>query len=100
MRSARELERQIRARVEKMQERRRNPRGTTSEQMAATEQDVEEVKPVLHYSHDVSVLNTYDCDPNWLFIYLFMFGCVSFLMIDEDVAEAAPGEEEKSGKRP
>ncbi|XP_045926500.1 leucine-rich repeat-containing protein 27-like isoform X1 [Micropterus dolomieu] len=43
-RSARELERQIRARVEKMQERRRNPRGTTTEQMAAAEQDVEEMR--------------------------------------------------------
>ncbi|XP_018534849.1 LOW QUALITY PROTEIN: leucine-rich repeat-containing protein 27 [Lates calcarifer] len=43
-RSARELERQIRARVEKMQERRRNPRGTASEQMAAAEQDVEEMR--------------------------------------------------------
>ncbi|XP_071337376.1 leucine-rich repeat-containing protein 27-like [Trachinotus anak] len=43
-RSARELERQIRARVEKMQDRRRNPRGTASEQMAAAEQDVEEMR--------------------------------------------------------
>ncbi|XP_040905938.1 leucine-rich repeat-containing protein 27-like isoform X4 [Toxotes jaculatrix] len=43
-RSARDLERQIRARVEKMQERRRNPRGTTSEQMAVAEQDVEEMR--------------------------------------------------------
>ncbi|XP_026165302.1 leucine-rich repeat-containing protein 27 [Mastacembelus armatus] len=43
-RSARELERQIRARVEKMQERCRNPKGTTSEQMAAAEQDVEEMR--------------------------------------------------------
>ncbi|XP_078129213.1 leucine-rich repeat-containing protein 27-like [Sander vitreus] len=43
-RSARELERQIRARVEKMQERRRNPRGTSTEQMAAAEQDVEEMR--------------------------------------------------------
>ncbi|XP_039995316.1 leucine-rich repeat-containing protein 27-like [Xiphias gladius] len=43
-RSARELERQIRASVEKMQERRRNPRGTTSEQMAVAEQDVEEMR--------------------------------------------------------
>ncbi|KAK2823963.1 hypothetical protein Q5P01_021138 [Channa striata] len=43
-RSVRELERQIRARVEKMQERRRNPKGTTSEQMAATEHDVEEMR--------------------------------------------------------
>ncbi|XP_059215908.1 leucine-rich repeat-containing protein 27-like [Centropristis striata] len=43
-RSARELERQIRARVEKMQERRRNPRGSTAEQMAAAEQDVEEMR--------------------------------------------------------
>ncbi|KAG7229871.1 hypothetical protein INR49_012395 [Caranx melampygus] len=41
-RSARELERQIRAHVEKMQERRRHLRGTSSEQMAAAEQDVEE----------------------------------------------------------
>ncbi|XP_070772645.1 leucine-rich repeat-containing protein 27-like [Enoplosus armatus] len=43
-RSARELERQIRARVEKMQERRRHPRGTSTEQMAAAEQDVEEMR--------------------------------------------------------
>ncbi|KAF1376039.1 hypothetical protein PFLUV_G00226440 [Perca fluviatilis] len=43
-RSARELERQIRSRVEKMQERRRNPRGTSTEQMAASEQDVEEMR--------------------------------------------------------
>ncbi|XP_044070441.1 leucine-rich repeat-containing protein 27-like isoform X2 [Siniperca chuatsi] len=43
-RSARELERQIRARVEKMQERRRNPGGTPTEQMAAAEQDVEEMR--------------------------------------------------------
>ncbi|XP_070697549.1 leucine-rich repeat-containing protein 27-like [Pempheris klunzingeri] len=43
-RSARELERQIRARVEKMQQRRRNPRGSTTEQMAAAEQDVEEMR--------------------------------------------------------
>ncbi|KAL3049888.1 hypothetical protein OYC64_012033 [Pagothenia borchgrevinki] len=43
-RSARELEQQICARVEKMQERRRNPRGTVSEQMAVAEKDVEEMR--------------------------------------------------------
>ncbi|XP_028983653.1 leucine-rich repeat-containing protein 27-like isoform X2 [Betta splendens] len=43
-RSARELERQIRVRVEKIQERRRNPSDMTSEQMAATEEDVEEMR--------------------------------------------------------
>uniref|UniRef100_UPI0037E8FA9F leucine-rich repeat-containing protein 27-like n=1 Tax=Semicossyphus pulcher TaxID=241346 RepID=UPI0037E8FA9F len=43
-RSARKLERQIRARVETIQERRRNPRGSSSEQMAAAEQDVEEMR--------------------------------------------------------
>ncbi|XP_054456782.1 leucine-rich repeat-containing protein 27-like [Anoplopoma fimbria] len=43
-RSARELERQIRARVDTMQERRRNPRGTATEQMAAAERDVEEMR--------------------------------------------------------
>ncbi|KAF3708567.1 Leucine-rich repeat-containing protein 27 [Channa argus] len=43
-RFVRELQRQICARVENMHERYRNPRGTTSEQMAATEQDVEEMR--------------------------------------------------------
>ncbi|KAJ4949386.1 hypothetical protein JOQ06_020901 [Pogonophryne albipinna] len=43
-RSARELEQEICARVEKMQERRRNPRGTVSEQMAVAEKDVEEMR--------------------------------------------------------
>ncbi|XP_074532290.1 leucine-rich repeat-containing protein 27-like [Halichoeres trimaculatus] len=43
-RSARELERQIRAHVETVQERRRNPRGTSSEQMAAVEQDIREMR--------------------------------------------------------
>ncbi|XP_023134144.2 leucine-rich repeat-containing protein 27 [Amphiprion ocellaris] len=43
-RSAQELERQIRAQVEKIQERRRNPRGTSTEQMAAAEEDVEEMR--------------------------------------------------------
>ncbi|KAI4812978.1 hypothetical protein KUCAC02_024334, partial [Chaenocephalus aceratus] len=43
-RSARELQQQICARVEKMQERRRNPRGTVSEQMAVAEKDVEEMR--------------------------------------------------------
>ncbi|XP_032398009.1 leucine-rich repeat-containing protein 27 isoform X2 [Etheostoma spectabile] len=43
-RSAHELERQIRARVEKMHERRRNPKGTSTEQMAGAEQDVEEIR--------------------------------------------------------
>ncbi|XP_034079375.1 leucine-rich repeat-containing protein 27-like isoform X4 [Gymnodraco acuticeps] len=43
-RSARELEQQICARVEKMQERRRIPRGTVSEQMAVAEKDVEEMR--------------------------------------------------------
>lgn len=44
-RSAQELRRQIRARAEKIEDRRRNPTGTASEQMAAAEQDVEEVRP-------------------------------------------------------
>lgn len=65
-RSARELERQIRARVEKMQERRKNPRGTTTEHMAAAEQDVEEVRPILHYSHNSSILNSWVIDLNLL----------------------------------
>ncbi|CAK6962368.1 leucine-rich repeat-containing protein 27-like [Scomber scombrus] len=43
-RSARRLERQIRAHVEKMQERHRNPRGTATEQIAAADQDVEEMR--------------------------------------------------------
>ncbi|XP_049927335.1 leucine-rich repeat-containing protein 46-like isoform X2 [Epinephelus moara] len=43
-RSARELERKIRARVEKIHENRRNPSGTTGEHMAAAEQDVEEIR--------------------------------------------------------
>lgn len=43
-RSARRLERQISAHVEKMQERRRNPRGTSTEQMAVAEQDVKEMR--------------------------------------------------------
>ncbi|XP_072246512.1 leucine-rich repeat-containing protein 27-like [Leuresthes tenuis] len=43
-RSARELERQIRARVERIQERRRNPRGSMTEQMAAAEEDLEEMR--------------------------------------------------------
>ncbi|XP_069545878.1 leucine-rich repeat-containing protein 27-like [Brachyistius frenatus] len=43
-RSARELEQQIRARVEDMQERHRNPRGTATEQMAAADEDVEEMR--------------------------------------------------------
>ncbi|XP_058507926.1 leucine-rich repeat-containing protein 27-like [Solea solea] len=42
-RSGRDLERQICVRVEKIQERRLNPRGTASEQMAAAAQDVEEM---------------------------------------------------------
>ncbi|XP_035461729.2 leucine-rich repeat-containing protein 27-like isoform X3 [Scophthalmus maximus] len=42
-RSAQELRRQIRARAEKIEDRRRNPTGTASEQMAAAEQDVEEM---------------------------------------------------------
>ncbi|KAG7512113.1 hypothetical protein JOB18_020535 [Solea senegalensis] len=42
-RSGRDLERQICVRVEKIQERCLNPRGTTSEQMAAAAQDVEEM---------------------------------------------------------
>ncbi|KAM6922543.1 leucine-rich repeat-containing protein 27-like [Lycodopsis pacificus] len=44
IRSARELERQIRAHVDEMQERRRNPRGTATEQMAAAERDMEEMR--------------------------------------------------------
>ncbi|XP_060896670.1 leucine-rich repeat-containing protein 27-like [Labrus mixtus] len=43
-RSARELERQFCARVETLQERRRNPRGSSSEQMAVAEQDMEEMR--------------------------------------------------------
>ncbi|XP_035519714.1 leucine-rich repeat-containing protein 27-like [Morone saxatilis] len=43
-RSARRLERQISAHVEKMQQRRSSRRGTTTEQMAAAEQDVEEMR--------------------------------------------------------
>ncbi|XP_047459448.1 leucine-rich repeat-containing protein 27-like isoform X2 [Mugil cephalus] len=43
-RSARVLQRQIRARAEKIQERHRNPRGSTTEQMAAAERDVEEMR--------------------------------------------------------
>ncbi|XP_042358558.1 leucine-rich repeat-containing protein 27-like [Plectropomus leopardus] len=43
-RSARELERQIRARAEKILERRRNPSGTAAEHMAAAEQDVVEMR--------------------------------------------------------
>lgn len=43
-RSARDLERQICVRAEKIQERCRNPRGTTSEQMAAAMEDVEEMR--------------------------------------------------------
>ncbi|XP_037321740.1 leucine-rich repeat-containing protein 27-like [Pungitius pungitius] len=43
-RSARELERRISARVDKMQERRRNPTGTTTDQMAAAERDFEEMR--------------------------------------------------------
>ncbi|XP_044228964.1 leucine-rich repeat-containing protein 27-like isoform X1 [Thunnus albacares] len=43
-RSARRLERQIRAHVEKMQERRRNPKGTATERIAAADQDVEELR--------------------------------------------------------
>ncbi|KAM7408194.1 hypothetical protein PAMA_002065 [Pampus argenteus] len=42
-RSTRLLQRQICAHVEKMQERRRNPKGTASEQIAAADQDLEEV---------------------------------------------------------
>nr|XP_046257912.1 leucine-rich repeat-containing protein 27-like [Scatophagus argus] len=38
------LERQIRAHIEKMQERRRNPRGSTTEQMAVAEKDVKEMR--------------------------------------------------------
>ncbi|XP_029306014.1 leucine-rich repeat-containing protein 27-like isoform X3 [Cottoperca gobio] len=45
-RLARELERQIRARIEKMQERRRNPRGTATEQMAVAEHDVKEMRKI------------------------------------------------------
>ncbi|XP_031696162.1 leucine-rich repeat-containing protein 27 isoform X1 [Anarrhichthys ocellatus] len=44
IRSARELERRIRAHVDEMQERRRNPRGTATEQMAAAERDMEEMR--------------------------------------------------------
>uniref|UniRef100_G3NED3 Uncharacterized protein n=1 Tax=Gasterosteus aculeatus TaxID=69293 RepID=G3NED3_GASAC len=45
-RSPRELEGRIGASVEKMQERRRNPTGTTADQMAAAEGDFEEVRPI------------------------------------------------------
>ncbi|XP_037638576.1 leucine-rich repeat-containing protein 27-like [Sebastes umbrosus] len=43
-RSARVMERQIRARVETIQDRRRNPRVRTTEQLAATDQDLEEMR--------------------------------------------------------
>lgn len=43
-RSARELERRIRDHVDEIQERRRNPRGTSSEQMAAAETDLEQMR--------------------------------------------------------
>ncbi|CAG6017933.1 unnamed protein product [Menidia menidia] len=43
-RSARELERLIRARVERMQERRRNPIGSMTQQMAAAEEDLREMR--------------------------------------------------------
>ncbi|KAM4591922.1 uncharacterized protein PAE49_019580 [Odontesthes bonariensis] len=43
-RSAWELEQQILARVERIHERRRNPRGSMTEQMAATEEDLEEMR--------------------------------------------------------
>ncbi|XP_076025399.1 uncharacterized protein LOC143015331 [Genypterus blacodes] len=42
--SLRELEQQIHALVEKMQERHRNPRGTAAEQITAAEQDIEEMR--------------------------------------------------------
>ncbi|XP_062257268.1 leucine-rich repeat-containing protein 27-like [Platichthys flesus] len=45
-RSSLELGRQIRARVEKIQERRKTPMGTTSEHMAAAEQDLEELTKI------------------------------------------------------
>lgn len=50
-RTARKLERQIHAHIERMVERRRNPRGTAAEQMEAEEQDVREVRSMLHYAH-------------------------------------------------
>ncbi|XP_073338682.1 leucine-rich repeat-containing protein 27-like [Pagrus major] len=43
-RSARKLERQIHAHIERMVERRRNPRGTAAEQMEAEERDVREMR--------------------------------------------------------
>ncbi|TNN64599.1 Leucine-rich repeat-containing protein 27 [Liparis tanakae] len=43
-RSSRELERRIRAHVDDIQERRRNPRGTSGEQMTAAETDVEQMR--------------------------------------------------------
>uniref|UniRef100_A0A147AB01 Leucine rich repeat containing 27 n=1 Tax=Fundulus heteroclitus TaxID=8078 RepID=A0A147AB01_FUNHE len=43
-RSARELERHIRAHVKRMQERRGNPGGTMAPQTAVTEEDVEEIR--------------------------------------------------------
>lgn len=96
-RSARELERQIRARVEKMQERRRNPRGTASEQMAAAEQDVEEVGPSLHYSHISSALNSLCCHSEFTVyccFYSFLFrwgsyrhGCWRGREIEEEILE-------------
>ncbi|KAM8738202.1 leucine-rich repeat-containing protein 27-like isoform 1-T2 [Acanthopagrus schlegelii] len=43
-RTARKLERQIHAHIERMVERRRNPRGTAAEQMEAEEQDVREMR--------------------------------------------------------
>lgn len=91
-RSARELERQIRALVEKMQERRRNPRGTSTEQMAAAEQDVDEVRPKFHYSHSQSILNSWVIDLN---LFFFFPRCTT----DEEVTGPASREEEISLKR-
>lgn len=47
-----------------MQERRRNPRGATTEQMASAEKDVAEVRPILHYSHCTSILTSQVIDLN------------------------------------
>lgn len=91
-RSARELQQQICARVEKMQERRRNPRGTVSEQMAVAEKDVEEVRPILHYSHNSSIFEWLDIDLNVL--------CSSPLwMTDEEATGSASPEDQTWGNR-
>ncbi len=68
-RSAHKLEQQICACIERMQERTRNPTGTTTEQMAEAEEDVREVTPILYYSHSTFTLNSQVIDLN-LFCFL------------------------------